>query len=144
MDKSKTVIKKTRCVAMNIFKKTQKLFEISQNNIRIMQLKNKLERKYVKIGYSVYNKLRKDGIEKLKDNLGTDCFKKCCEEIDELNKEIKKTEKELDELKNDLKCCVEEAKECFEKKLCGEKSNGCEKNCGHGHHDGESEKNSDI
>ncbi len=135
MNKSKTVMKKTRCVAMNIFKKTQKLFEISQNNIKILQLKNKLERKYVKIGYSVYNRLRKDGIEKLKNNLETDSFKVCCKEIDELNIEIKKIEKELDELKNEIKCYMEEAKDCIEDRLNEKKGKLCRHNCDHnGYH----------
>lgn len=129
MNKSKTVMKKTRSVAMDIFKKAQKLFEISQNNIKILQLKNKLERKYVKIGYSVYNKLRKDGLEKLKDNLGTDSFKMCCKEIDELNNGIKKIEKELDELKNEMKCYIEETKDCIEEKLNEKKEKHCKHGC---------------
>lgn len=136
MNKSKTVMKKTRCVAMSIFKKTQKLFEISQNNIKILQLKNKLERKYVKIGYSVYNKLRKDGLEKLKDNLETDSFKMCCKEIDELNNEIRKIEKELDELKKEMKCYMQEAKDCIEEKLNEEKGRHCNNHCNHNRYRG--------
>ena len=136
MNKSETVMKKTRCVAMNIFKKTQKLFEISQNNIKILQLKNKLERKYVKIGYSVYNKLRKDGIEKLKNNLETENFKICCREIDELNSEINKIEKELVELKNEMKCYMQEAKECIEEKLNEKKEKHCKHQCDHSRHHG--------
>ncbi len=134
MNKSKTVMEKTRCVAMNILKKTQKLFEISQNNIKIMQLKNKLEKKYVKIGYSVYNKLRKDGLEKLKSNLESDNFKMCCREIDELNGEIKKIEKELDELKNEMKCYMEEIKDNIEEKLDDKKDRYCEHDCSGGRH----------
>ncbi len=133
MNKTKTVMKKTRCVAKNIFKKTQKLFEISQNNIKILQLKNKLERKYVKIGYSVYNKLRKDGMEKLKNNLETDSFKACCREIDELNAEIKKIEKELEEMKNEVKCYMDEAKDCVERKFEEKKEKHCKHNCDHEH-----------
>ena len=134
MNKSKTVMKKTRCVAMNIFKKTQKLLEISQNSIKILQLKNKLERKYVKIGYSVYNKLRKDGIEELKNNLEINSFKMCCEEIDELTHEIKKIEKETDELKDEMKYYMQEAKDCIQEKLNDKKGKHCEHNCDHGIH----------
>lgn len=118
MEKSKKVARKTCCFAKTFFKKTQELIEVSQINIKIMQLKNKLERKLVKIGHSVYKKQKDEGLEGLKKCLEKDIFIEFCKEIDSIYDEIEKLEEELSEIKKDSICIMEYEKK-LERKECG-------------------------
>ena len=117
MEKSKRMAKKTCCFAKTFLKKTQELIEISQVNFKIMQMKNKLERKLVKIGHAVYKKQKDEGIESLKNCLDKEIFRNYCEEIDGIYEEIDDLEEELRELKKEGICVVEYEKE-LEKKAC--------------------------
>ena len=109
-------VKKTCGVAKTVFKKTQELFEISQLNVKIMQRKNKIERKFVKIGYCMFNKQRKEGLEALKVEIENEEFKNICSEIELLYSEIEKLESERDEIKR----FVKKNKDCNKKCECEE------------------------
>ncbi len=117
MAKSKGFVKKTCCIAKTVMKKTQELFEISQLNVKIMQLKNKIERKFVKIGYCLYSKQNKDGFESLKDEIENEKFKDICKEIEEMYAKIEQYECELAEIKR----YVKKNNECLKKCECEEK-----------------------
>ena len=117
MENSKKICRKTTCFAKSFFKKTQELIEISQINLKIMQLKNKLERKMVKLGNSIYKKQKEDGVDGLNECLNGDVFSCYCKEIDEIYEEIEKLEEELKEIKKDSICVMEYEKK-LEKKAC--------------------------
>lgn len=116
----KKIMRKTCNFAKTVVKKTQEIFEISQLKFKIMQVKNKIERKYVKIGYFVYNKQKTDGFKVLKEEIENEKFKNVCKELDQLYAKLRKLELECDEIKryvkkdenNFLKKC-----DCEEKKL---------------------------
>ncbi len=92
-------VNKTCKLAKNVVSKTQKVFEISQLNLKIIQIKNKIERKYVKIGYCIYNKQREEGLDKIKYLAENEKFKLICKEIDKLYEKLHKTEEELEEIR---------------------------------------------
>lgn len=98
MKKNNGVIKKTCKVAKNVIKKTQELFELSQINMKIIGYKNKIERKFVKIGYCVYKKQEKHGIAALRET-GGEKLKIICDEIKKLYDKIHELEKEREEIK---------------------------------------------
>ena len=114
MSNNNGFVKKTCGLAKTVIKKTQELFEVSQLNVKIMQRKNKIERKFVKIGYCMFNKQKKEGLEALKNEIENEKFKELCEEIDLLYKEIEKLECERDEIKRFIK----KDKECEKKGDC--------------------------
>ena len=103
MAKSNSFFKKTQTIAKTVVQKTQELIEYSQLSLKIMKVKNKIERKYVKIGYCLYNKQRKDGIEKLKAELENEKFISICKDIDYLYKELKSLKCECEDLKRNVK-----------------------------------------
>lgn len=115
-------VKKTCGVAKTVLKKTQELFEISQLNVKIMQRKNKIERKFVKIGYCMFNKQKKEGFESLKGEIENEEFKNMCEEINSLYKEIEKLECERDEIKRFVKKNKDCNKKCDCEENCEEKN----------------------
>ena len=121
--KDRKIMRKTCSFAKAVVRKTQELFEISQLKIKIIQIKNKIERKYVRIGYFLYNKQKTDGFETLKEEIENEKFKNVCKEIDELYQKLEKLEEECSELKSYIK---KDAKECIEK--CGCKVKKHEKN----------------
>lgn len=99
MRRNKGVIKKTCKVAKNVIKKTQELFELSQINMKIIGYKNKIERKFVKIGYCIYKKQEKSGLSSLREEIGGDRFKIICDDIKKLYNKIYELEKEREEIK---------------------------------------------
>ena len=99
MSENNDMVKKTCGIAKNLLKKTQEVLEMSHINLKILKLKNRIERKYVKIGYFVYNKQKNFGFEKMKYELETDDLKNICGEIERLYKNIEKLKKELSEIK---------------------------------------------
>ena len=103
MEKTKGMMKKTCKMAKNVIKKTQELFELSQINMKIISYKNKIERKFVKIGYCVYKKQEKSGLSALSEEIVNEKFKLLCEEIKKLYKKIA----ELEEERNEIKGCCE-------------------------------------
>lgn len=103
MTRSNSFLKKTQTIAKTVVQKTQELIEYSQLSLKIMKVKNKIERKYVKIGYCLYNKQRKDGIEKLKAELENEKFISICKDIDYLYKELKNLKCECEDLKRNVK-----------------------------------------
>ena len=92
-------VNKTCKLAKNMVSKTQKVFEISQLNLKIVQIKNKIERKYVKIGYCIYKKQKQQGFDKIKDVAENEKFKLICQEIDKLYEKLHDIEDELEELR---------------------------------------------
>ena len=105
MKKSKGMMKKTCKVAKSVFRKTQELFEISQINMKIISYKNKIEKKFAKVGYYVYNKQKKFGFNALSKEMENENFKIIFEEIKKLYEKIADLEKEKDESKG---CCDKE------------------------------------
>ncbi len=103
MAHSNSFLKKTQTIAKTVVQKTQDLIEYSQLSLKIMKVKNKIERKYLKIGYCLYNKQRKDGIEKLKAELENEKFIGICKDIDYLYKELKNLKCECEDLKRNVK-----------------------------------------
>lgn len=108
----KKIMRKTCGFARAVVRKTQEIFEISQLKFKMIQVKNRIERKYVRIGFFVYNKQKNDGFEILKEELEGEKFKNVCDEIDELYDRLKKLESEYNEIKKYIKKqvdgCVEE------------------------------------
>lgn len=114
----KKFMKKTCGIAKAVVKKTQEIFEVSQLKIKMIQIKNKIERKYVKIGYFVYNKQKNNGLKDLKEELEKEKFKDFCKEIDELYVDLKKLEVEYAEIKS---CIKKEQNNCLKKCGCEQK-----------------------
>ena len=118
MNESNDMIKKTCGFAKNLLKKTQEMLEISHINFKILQLKGRIERKYVKIGYFIYNNQKSIGLERLTYESQTDRLKNICCEIDELYDSIKKLKKELNEIKKYDYC-----EDCKQKEFTEHKDN---------------------
>lgn len=103
MCKSKKLMRKTCCFAKNIVRKTQELFEISQLNLKMMQIKNKIERKLVIVGYYIYDNRKKEGFYEPKRENENEKLKLIFNEIDELYKKLDFLKREADELKSYVK-----------------------------------------
>lgn len=110
----KQIMKKTCSMAKSMIKKAQELFEITQINMKIIQLKNKIERRFVKIGCGIYTarkqayKEEKEyGNETTTDKTNTilkenENYEYIYKEIDELYEKITKLEEERTEIKRHI------------------------------------------
>lgn len=114
----KKLMKKTCGFAKAVVKKTQEIFEISQLKIKMVQIKNKIERKLVRIGYFVYIQQKNQDFEVLKEKMENEKFLNFCREIDGLYAKLKKLEADYAEIKS---CIKKEAENCVKDCGCKEK-----------------------
>lgn len=99
----KKIIKKTCGFAKSVLRKTQEIFEISQLKFKMIQIKNRIERKYVKIGYFAYVRQKKEGLSGLKEEIEQKKFINVFKELDKLYFELNKLEDEYAEIKSYVK-----------------------------------------
>ena len=80
----KRLIRKTQNFVKVAVKKTHDVLEIAQLKLKLSQIKSKIEKKYISIGYAQYVKYRQNGAIDSKDLQFNDKIKKICSEIDYL------------------------------------------------------------
>ena len=104
MSNSKSFFKKT-CMLTNVaLKKAQGLIEMSQINLKISNLKSKIERKCAVIGALTISK-RNGGSKKLTTEQCDEKIEKLCQDIEKLRKKLKKSKNEDKEIKQHLSNC---------------------------------------
>lgn len=104
MSNAKSFFKKT-CKFTNVaLKKAQGLIEMSQINLRISNLKGKIERKCAIIGALVVSK-KNGGSKKLTVEQCDEKIEKLCNDIETLRQKLKKAKNEVKEVKHHLNNC---------------------------------------
>ncbi len=102
--KSKMIFEKTKKITNSVWKKAQVLVELSQINLKISSIKNKIKKKCAIIGALVVSK-NSGELKKIEPDEYDNKIEKLCQDIKKLKQILNKTKHEAFKIKKQLNYC---------------------------------------